>query len=231
MLADPVLQRVSELPQLNGAVAQFILEPRIKRDHDVLPWPGRASCPTIQYEKCTQSSRQSASAAALFYETLTCRLRPSAFWRTRQLPPRTRLDNHPSSHGNRTRLTGIGPARQIACCTHSRLVCHCAAMTSPCLMAPARTACAFRDYPFGPHEMATWAAQGRRSGPAGRREPHQFTARRHKATVGAIPACDINKSNGLAEKSSARCEVVDGADLPKQTEHSNVSRAEASSKC
>ena len=231
MLADPVLQRVSELPQLDGAVAQFILEPRIKRDHDLLPWPGRASCPITQYEKCTQSSHQSASARRLFYGTLTRRLRPPLFRAHVNRHSRPRLDNHPSGQWDRTCLAGIGPARQIACCTNIRLVYHCAAMTSPCLMAPARTAGAVRDYPFGPHEMTAWTAQRRRGRPAGRGEPHQLTDRRHRATVGVIPACDINKSNGLAENSSAHRGVAVRAGVSKQTEHSYVSRADTSSEC
>jgi hypothetical protein len=31
-------------------------------------------------------------------------------------------------------------------------------------------------------------------------ELHQFANRRHRGTVSAIPACDIKKSSGLAEK-------------------------------
>jgi len=68
---------------------------------------------------------------------------------------------------------------------------------------------------FDPHQMAAWTAQWRRRRRTSRREPRQLTDRRHRATVCALSACDINKSSGLAEKNSVRCGVM-RADSTKQ---------------
>src|ERR1700757_2974920 len=84
-------------------------------------------------------------------------------------------------------------------------------MTSPCLVSSARAGGAIGHYSFDPHQMAAWTAQWRRRPPASRREPYQFPDRRHRATVCALSACDINKSGGLAEKNLARYGVVASA--------------------
>src|SRR6185312_3537663 len=108
-----------------------------------------------------------------------------------------------------------------------RNVRHCAAMTSPRSVSPARTSRVIRHSPFGPHQMTAGATQRRRNRPGPRREPDQFTDRRHSATVSAFSAYDIKKSDGLAEKESR----VRGPDSAKQTEQSYVSRAGETSKC
>src|SRR5271168_3621244 len=76
-------------------------------------------------------------------------------------------------------------------------------MTSPGLVASARTLGAVDHYPLGPHQMTARAAQRRGGRPASRWEPRQLTDRRHRATVFVNPACDIKNSSGLAEKNSA----------------------------
>ena len=85
-------------------------------------------------------------------------------------------------------------------------------MASPGLVSAARTHRGLIHDPFGSHQMATGATQ-RRPRIANRREPQQVTDRGHRAKVGAIPARGINKSDGLAEKSSAQYDVVTKADF------------------
>jgi hypothetical protein len=167
----------------------------------------------------------------LFYESLTCRLLLEFFGAFVSRHPRPLLGTHDQANRNEPRLASNGLAGQIACSTHGGLVCHCTAMTSPSLVSPARADGAIRHYPFDPHQMAARTAQWRRRRRMSRREPHQLTDRRHRATVCALSACDINKSGGLAEKNSARCGVIARADSTKQTEHSYVSRADATSRC
>jgi hypothetical protein len=76
---------------------------------------------------------------------------------------------------------------------------HGTTVTSPRLMAPARARGAIDHDPVGPHQMTTRATQRRRYRRLSRWELRQFANRRHKGTVSAIPACEINKSSGLAE--------------------------------
>jgi hypothetical protein len=64
----------------------------------------------------------------------------------------------------------------------------------------------------------------RRRGVANRRDHSLVADRRHRAKISAVPARGINKEDGLAEKSSARCEVIAGMST-KETEHYYVSRA------
>lgn len=167
----------------------------------------------------------------LFYESLTCRLLLEFFGAFVNCHPRPLTWHSRSSQPESTCLAGNGLAGQIACSTNGGLVCHCTAMTSPSLVLPARADGAIGHYPLGPHQMTAWTAHWRRCRAASRREPHQFTDRRHRATVCALSACDINKSGGLAEKNSARCGVTARTDSTKQTEHSYVSRADATSRC
>ena len=162
----------------------------------------------------------------LLYESLTCRLPLEFFGAFVNCHPRPLLGTH-----DQNRLAGNGLAGQIACGTNGGLVCHCTAMTSPCLVSSARADGAIRHYSYDPHQMAAWTAQWRRRPPTSRREPHQFTDRRHRATVCALSACDINKSRGLAERNSAHCGITARAVSTKQTEHSYVSRADAIRRC
>jgi hypothetical protein len=187
--------------------------------------------PTIRYKKCTQSSCQSASGVEAFLRDFDMAFTPLAFCRTRQSPIRSMTSAFIAlGRPARTRLAGNHLAIQIACRTYGRLVCHCTAMTSPRLMSPARADGAAGHNSIGAHQMTAWTAQWRRRA-ATRREPHEFTDPGHRPTVCAVPACDINKSGGLAEKNSARCGVMGCVDSTKETEYSYVSRADAATRC
>lgn len=150
---------------------------------------------------------------------------------THRLRSAARLGPHRSSPRKWTRPARVGLSRQIALCTYHRNVYHCAAMTSPCLVASTRAFGTVDDYPFGPHQMTAWAAQRRRSCPPSRWEPHQFTDRRHRATVSVIPACDIKKSRGLAEKISACRLSTAGLGQAERPEYSEFSRAGNTTEC
>jgi hypothetical protein len=231
VLTDPVLERVRKLAQLDGAAAHFILESRLNGHHDLLLGRDGLWGPTIRYEKCTQSSCQSARDVEAFLREFDMSFTARVFWRIRQLLSASTTWHSRSSQPESTRLAGNGLAGQIARCTNGGLVCHCTAMTSPCLVSSARADGAIRHNPSDPHQMAARTAQWRRRPPTSWREPHQFADRRHRSTVCALSACDINKSGGLAEKNSARCGVIARADSTKQTEDSYVSCADATSRC
>jgi hypothetical protein len=186
---------------------------------------------TIRYKNVRSPVANRREMSRLVYESLTCRLRLGFFGAFVNCHPRPLLGTHDQANRNEPGLAGNGLAGQIACCTNGGLVCHCTAMTSPCLVSSARAGRATRHYSFDSHQMATWTAQWGHRRPTSRREPHQFPDRRHRATVCALSACDINKSGGLAEKSSAHCEVIARAVSTKQTEDYYASRADATSEC
>jgi hypothetical protein len=204
VFTDPVLQRVRKLPQLYSAAAQFVFEQGLNRDHEFLPRVGRARCPTIQCEKSTESGTDRRGLSTRIYRSLTSRLRPKLLVAHVSCDFELRLGAHRSSPPEPTRLDEVSLDRQIAVRAKRRLVCHCATMTSPGLLSTARTHRGLIHDPFGSHQMTTGATQ-RRPRVRNRWEPHQFTDRRHSATVCAVPARGINKSDGLAEKATC-CE-------------------------
>jgi hypothetical protein len=169
-------------------------------------------------------------SAGRFYGTLTCRLRPELPTSHIDCAPRHDLAFIGQARGNEL-VSHASACRGRSHCAPIAGVCHCATMTSPCLMPSARTCGIVDDHPFGPHQMTAWAAQRRRDCPPSRWEPHQFTDRRHRATVSVIPACDIKKSRGLAEKISACGLSTAGLGQAERTEYSEFSRAGNTTEC
>lgn len=149
------------------------------------------------------------------HRTLTSRLRPKLLVAHVNRDVELQLGAHCSNPPTPTRPGDVSPHRQIAVCARRRLVCHCATMASPGLVSAARTRRGLIHDPFGSHQMATGATQ-RRPRIANRREPHQVTDRSHRAKVSALPTRGINKSDGLAEKSSAHCDVMAEAELDER---------------
>ncbi len=210
MFADPVLQGVRELPQLDGAVAQLVFEPGLNWDHDfLLEQDGREARQFNVKNLRTPATIRRGSPSG-FYRTLTCDLHPKLLGAHVNCDFRPGRGAHPSRPPEATGDDGVSPTKQIALRAYRRLVCHCATMTSPGLVSAARANRGLVHDPFGSHQMAAWATQRRRR-VADRWESNQFPDRGHRATVGAIPACGINKSDGLAEKNSARRDLATGA--------------------